>query len=689
MERLTVSVSQLEAFDSMDGDGCPRKWWAEHVINMPRPPSKGSQVFGTAFHAVCERYLRADDLGRDPVSRQPVDLYPPGWHQVTERNGSKGELVPVEQDKVRVLFEKLLQEGYIARWPNRLVEFEFGAVWKGQPAFPLINYKGYEVGFMGLIDVCLPDQLTVLDWKTTKRRSYAKSANKLRASLQMLGYAKVLLAILEARGAAMPSQVQLVHVVAVHGEDPMSVKRTPVWVSLEEIEAGWDRIQRLARAMVDTMIFQSEDRWFDVPGPRERSNACNAYGGCPRQLVCTGRHSPEQHRRNVDLLVQRSVESPVASLPRFIPTPSQQKNGYAMGLLANRAAASTAGAAPAPSQPAQPGQVVAPPQQPQPVTQPQQPEPLQYSNPPWADPNCTACGTSSHNGWNTAGNACRICNGTSSSKGGALSDHYEITQSGEARYWTAKPEHEQFLRGIGAPLRGVSHVVPTAAVETVQTPAQYVQPTPQALPQALQQAAGAAAPVAPAQPAPSSMPQPGAFQAALAAEQPAPASPPPQPVPPAPAPQPVPAAPQEAQAPAPATAPLEDPGGGAAPAGPVTATEELVKPKAGRGRPKGGFTLFINCAPVGTSVEDLGQIHQRMGAQLAETSGVGSFHELHPFARRDCLAAAAQQVATFLGKSKVVAMASSPDMVAFIDAVRPYATQVVEARLPVLHDGRG
>ena len=278
------------------------------------------------------------------------------------------------------------------------------------------------------------------------------------------------------------------------------------------------------------------------------------------------------------------------------------------------------------------------------------PEVPANSTPPWADPNCTACGDSGHNGFNTAGEPCRICNSTSAARNGPLSDHYQVTYGEGVRHWTARPEHQQALQAAGAALQGVTAVPATSPVQVAPTPNQAPPAQPQAAPEP--------------RTAPPSMPTPPQLD------------PVPETVPEAAAPD-----------PEPVGAPT-DPSNVPSPAGPVTADEELVKPKAGRGRPKGSFTLYINCAPTGTSVEDLGQIHKRMGEQLAANSGVASYYELHPFQRRDCINAAAQQVATFLGKAKVVAMANGPDMVSFIDAIRPYASSVVEARLPVLQDGR-
>lgn len=708
MKPLIISPSQLESFDAADGEGCPRKWFAEKVLRLPRGPSSASQTFGSVTHAVCERYLLADDLGRMPDGR-PVELYPDGWSSFKERDGTVGTLTPMERDTVKTLFGKLVETGYIARWPGRQIEQEFGAVWKGQELFPVVEHRGITVGITGLIDVLLPS--CVLDWKTAKTMKYAKSANKLRKTIQMICYAKVRQVLAARAGHAVPDRVELVHVVLCKDPTNLKVRRTSVWITSEEIEAGWQRIQRLARQMVDIKLtFLTEDRWFDVPGPAENGRACNAFGGCIRQMVCLGKHSVENHRKNIDRLVLNSINN----IPAILPLPLPATGTRRMGLLADRANQAqqnqpAAGAIQVPAAPVvQPVPMNTPVQQQQPVVMQQQPvaiqqvqqqpapvvvqqqpapvvmqqqpvaiqpvqqqqlmaEPVAVPAPvgqapassvaPWATQGCGSCAKSPHPGWNTQGNPCRICNGSMAAAGGPISDHFQIADAPGGRFWTARPEQVPALQGMGVLLEGFSAVIPLREVAA----------TVAGQPYAAAAAPAAAAPAAvvgqvPTTVAPVS--QPVAAQALAVA----------------------PAA--EAAAPVLAAAPTNSLVQQITPAGPVTLTEELVKPKAARGRPKTAFMLYIGCAPQGESPRAIAleDIFQRLSEQLAADSGVRSYYELHPFQRRDCLAAVAQSTAAFLGKSKVTVSAKSPDIVAFVDALRPFASEVVEATAPYLVD---
>ena len=51
---------------------CIRNWWFAYPQRMPSI-AKGDLDFGTVIHNVCERFLLADDTGRDKDGN-PVDL---------------------------------------------------------------------------------------------------------------------------------------------------------------------------------------------------------------------------------------------------------------------------------------------------------------------------------------------------------------------------------------------------------------------------------------------------------------------------------------------------------------------------------------------------------------------------------------------------------------------------------------
>src|SRR5690606_14628198 len=118
---IITSPTQHETFDL-----CNRKWWLGNVRKLKTPAIRG-HVFGSVLHAVAERYLRADDLGRDPATGLPVDLYPEGWHRSYNKYTGEleGELTPDEQDRLRRMVAEAIQAGVLERQPNRRVEREF------------------------------------------------------------------------------------------------------------------------------------------------------------------------------------------------------------------------------------------------------------------------------------------------------------------------------------------------------------------------------------------------------------------------------------------------------------------------------------------------------------------------------------------------------------------------------------
>ncbi len=171
---LTISASQVESFDM-----CKRKWWLNKVRKLPEATST-SQIFGTVLHGVIERYLMADDLGRDRKTGNPIELYPEGWQIAVNRFGElcehcagkrfwrhpesessfttttqeqveemansmdgclcvelscekcfgtgkqcEGKINPAEEAAVRRLVDAAIENGVLERLPGRIVEKQF------------------------------------------------------------------------------------------------------------------------------------------------------------------------------------------------------------------------------------------------------------------------------------------------------------------------------------------------------------------------------------------------------------------------------------------------------------------------------------------------------------------------------------------------------------------------------------
>src|SRR5690606_34026637 len=114
-----------------------------------------AQTFGTVLHAVCERFLLADDLGRDPSTGQPVDLYPPGWTKCYNRwtNQPEGEVTPDEAATIQALVAKASEQGVLQRKPGRAVELEFHR----QVCVVEVDDEHHEARITGFIDLAYPD----------------------------------------------------------------------------------------------------------------------------------------------------------------------------------------------------------------------------------------------------------------------------------------------------------------------------------------------------------------------------------------------------------------------------------------------------------------------------------------------------------------------------------------------------
>ncbi len=114
---------------------------------------------------------------------------------------------------------------------------------------------------------------------------------------------------------------------------------------------------------------------------------------------------------------------------------------------------------------------------------------------------------------------------------------------------------------------------------------------------------------------------------------------------------------------------------------PVNMNAGSLKPaEPQRGRPKEGFTLYINCMPTKTTkkVSRLEEVYAIFAQQVAESSQAKNFFQLDAFARRDAISQFARSVADHLGSGAVVCSTNSPDLNHFLLALSPLAKEVVE-----------
>lgn len=615
------SATQYETFDL-----CKRKWWFQWGVKLEKL-EQDFLTFGTTLHAACERYLLADNLGRDATGR-PVDLWPVGWNT---------NIPPAQADLIKRLVAEGIKSGLLVRRPGRLVEHAFLA--------PLGEHRGMLMFGTGKIDMMVVDgeEPEVQDHKTTKAMRWAKSPKALAQTTQMLTYAGEVQRQRAARGLPMADKIKVRHNVYVKDPAAPAVKIVEAWVTASAVEARLEQNRAAATQMVNfkTAFLQPED-WHRLPEPASQGRACSAYGGCPYLMICGGRETPTEYSKRIERVLGHKAQQDTnarkdhamsavmgeklaaakskkaaAKINGDVPaagpaddtkfwilndkravveaTGASIREALAAGTMTLGSSAmlqtsktwSTVGgcgfvepvAAPPPPVEAAPppppsgeGDVVD--EEAAPAAPPTAPPPAQApfavsGTPPWAAPNCTACAAGPHPGFTTKGNPCRICDDIQSKAKGPTSAGFALTTENGVISWTAKDGTQG-----SAPIPGTTPVVAKKAAKAAPTAAEPV--------------------------------------------------------------------------------------------------------RKGPGRPKVTFRLYINCMPLGQDAIDAAEILRSYGAKVAEVSGAASYYDLDAFKRRDSLVACAEEiVAEVEGKRVVVSGAASPDLRALVDVLRGYASEVV------------
>lgn len=238
-----------------------------------------------------------------------------------------------------------------------------------------------------------------------------------------------------------------------------------------------------------------------------------------------------------------------------------------------------------------------------------------YPKPPWANSGCSVPSCKGK-GWNQKGNPCGICEQMTD---GVPVGLYQIDyQDGYVILFLEGEELGRFLGPAQAPIKVEDRTAPPAAAKAPVEP---------------QESEGVEGPH-PTPPPPEAVTEPESVSVPVVSEEEI----------------------EEVEAPA------------------------VDPPKKKRGRPRKAFTLAINCAPVrGTSaIKHLDQVFRDMAQALAEAHEKESYFQLNAFQRRDQLAQRASEIAESLGKDIYLVCPDSPDMKAFVDALRPYASAVWE-----------
>lgn len=404
----SVSPSQISDFLR-----CPRLWWATRVLKLPTI-DKGYGIFGTVLHGCVERWLLADDTGRDHKTGKPVDIYPPHWWVARNKftGEPEGEINRVERAHVQVLIETAIEQGDLRRWPGRKLEVPMR-----RPVVPGVLTHSY-------IDVLLPHG--IVDHKTTKNMSYAKSKNALREDIQLLFYAAEVM-------FRSPEIEEITGAHIYYSKDPddsVLVKTVPVVWHVSEVAEAWAEIIEITKSMQRIEELGQHEPWFDVPGPVSFAQACNAFGGCDFRPVCGRRESVTRYKARVERVVahrsqptssrdERSRKERRSTMPKSNLFDEVMGGGGDKPTATKKAKAAKATKEPADEKPTKKGK----------AGKGAKPETLAngkaevYEPAPWADESCPAC---SGVGFSSKGAPCRVCVGRSAKSDGPTPDDYEI-----------------------------------------------------------------------------------------------------------------------------------------------------------------------------------------------------------------------------------------------------------------------
>ncbi len=272
-----------------DADDCLRRWWLHKRCKLPQDQRKAT-IFGDVHHAVCARFLEADDRGVDIKTGKPVELYPEGWRVMANRFDKNGTLYKVSDSEaalIKVLVQKAITDGILVREPGRTIEREFETV---------IFSKGYvKIILKGFVDVDTPRGIE--DHKTTKNKKYLLSKAKLRKDIQIMGYAY------EKYLQKHQGNIWLCHNGFVKDFDSPLVKKIEVEVSqIEVMEFFNDKILPIIKKMLKYYTEYPPSRvndWRKVPPADNANQSCNFHYGapCPYVLICSGMITIDKYLR--------------------------------------------------------------------------------------------------------------------------------------------------------------------------------------------------------------------------------------------------------------------------------------------------------------------------------------------------------------------------------------------------------
>ena len=274
-----TSVSQIQSFDVGTVGGCPRKWFFDKKLHVPRPESKSLEI-GHRCHAEVEHYLLTGEDVLSMLMRQGKYLLPDRRH--IDRLMIEHPLSPEVERSGKVINLAVEFADLYRSHPQgeELAQAKFGTstLWAA-PLVPvvgkidIVNPSGAWVDLEGVEQVDTEADIELIDHKTTSSiENWAKTPAELRKSIQMTGYGFY---VAQHFGA---KRVRLSHIYyQTRGRG--AEKRTVV-VGLDELTERWEATRSIVRAM------QATARIEQVQDVVASFKSCSAFRGCEYRHLC-------------------------------------------------------------------------------------------------------------------------------------------------------------------------------------------------------------------------------------------------------------------------------------------------------------------------------------------------------------------------------------------------------------------
>jgi hypothetical protein len=421
-------------------EDCKRKHYLQYVLDLPEL-RKTSFTIGSVVHACNERWLLSPgDIVPHPSQApdQPVtefgayapgsvlfgqvpgakiNLFPPGWTKIKERDGTWEELkTEADIQLARDLVNKGLEVGMLTRYPDGRVERKF---WLKVLSNLELRAAGFvteaEVWVTSLIDFSSVKHGILEDHKTSAKAEYLLNSAELQENSQMLLYAYVLFLWMEDAGNGSDT-IRAAHNQYIKERAPktgnVSVRKTQTTISKKQAFTYFAKLKKQALEMFRLRLEMPEYRQVPMT-----ESMCGKYGSCAYSNICLGIQSPTQYKEEMTQRLQGGVFKPFETNP----TPTMTQAPLSFGGPPPQAPLPSGGYAPLPMQapaPMQPGgqpqqqwpQQSAPPQQQWPQ-QPQQAPPPQQWQPQAPPPSNLPNVQSARNQVPWASRTCPYCQG--------------------------------------------------------------------------------------------------------------------------------------------------------------------------------------------------------------------------------------------------------------------------------------